>query len=102
MEKKYSITLANGVCLENLSLNGNNYISNEDIDESVFEGNLSTVVISDGERTRTHKNMELVHLAKADDGKCWFIIRDIPKAKMETLRLQADVEYIAMMTGIKL
>ena len=36
----YKITLADGTVLENLELNGNNYIAEGVIEDSVFEGNL--------------------------------------------------------------
>ena len=38
----YKITLADGTVLENLELNGNNYIAEGVIEDSVFEGNLAT------------------------------------------------------------
>lgn len=103
MEKKYSITLANGDCISDLVLNGNNFISNEYLDKSLFEDNLSEVIISDGENERVHYNMELIQLTKDTvEHKTWFILRDIPTDKLERLRLQADIEYLAMMAGVKL
>ena len=47
----YTITLADGTKLKNLELNGNNYIAEGVIEDSVFEGNLDTVKITDGETT---------------------------------------------------
>ena len=35
----YKITLANGTVLDNLELNGNNYISSRIIENDVFENN---------------------------------------------------------------
>ena len=45
MEKSWKITLADGTKLENLSLNGNNFVSENEITEDIFEGNLLKVKI---------------------------------------------------------
>ncbi len=58
-EKIYTITLADGTLIENLRLNGNNYISTEPINEVIFEGNCSPIVISDGTHNETHDNAVL-------------------------------------------
>ncbi len=44
-QKTYKIILADGTIIDNLTLNGNNYISAELIDASIFEGNCSPIVI---------------------------------------------------------
>ena len=43
----YSIKLANGKTLKNLELNGNNFISAIVLEDSIFDGGLATVEISD-------------------------------------------------------
>ena len=48
-EKIYSVTLADGSTIDNLTLNGNNYVSKTKIDKSIFDGNCHSVMISDGE-----------------------------------------------------
>ena len=48
-EKNYKITLADGTELSNLTMNGNNFISEATIDPGIFQSNCSPVVISDGE-----------------------------------------------------
>ena len=101
LNKTYSITLADGTVIGDLKLNGNNYISTQEIKEDVFADNLYTVTIYDGENEETHTNMELIQLKKYEN-EYWFILRDIPPNELKQLKLQADLEYIAMMTGIKL
>lgn len=76
----YSITLSNGTQLSNLELNGNNFISPEVIEDSVFKGNLDTIVISDGETSETFKDMKLVS-NRIENGKSWFILCE--KTKQE-------------------
>ena len=58
----YKITLADGTVLKNLELNGNNYIAEGVIEDSVFEGNLDTVTVTDGKSNRVV------------DGKSWFVL----------------------------
>lgn len=69
----YTITLADGTKLENLELNGNNYISDTVIEGSVFEGNLDTVEISDGSTTGIFTDMRLMSNI-VRDGRSWFVL----------------------------
>ena len=69
----YTITLADGTKLENIELNGNNYISETVIEDSVFEGNLDTVKISDGSTTETFTDMRLMSNI-VRDGRSWFVL----------------------------
>lgn len=69
----YTITLADGTKLENLELNGNNYIAEGVIEDSVFEGNLDTVTITDGETTETFTDMRLMS-NRVDGGRSWFVL----------------------------
>lgn len=69
----YTITLADGTKLENLELNGNNYIAEGVIEDSVFEGNLATVTITDGEKTEVFTDMKLMS-NRVDGGKSWFVL----------------------------
>lgn len=101
LEKVYSITLADGTILDDLKLNGNNYVSQKEIKEEAFQDNLYSVTISDGEKEEIHTNMELVRLMEYE-GAYWFILRDIPPETLDRMRLQADIAYLAMMTGVKL
>ena len=69
----YTITLNDGTKLENLELNGNNYIAEGVIEDSVFEGNLDTVTITDGETTETFTDMRLMS-NRVDGGRSWFVL----------------------------
>ena len=85
----YTITLADGTRLEPLELNGNNYIADRVIGDSVFKGNLGTVTISDGENAETYRNMVLIQ-NKDMDGSSWFILgktteKEAQQAAMATL-----------------
>jgi len=54
------IELADGTKLTNLRANGNNFISDTPIEDSVFEGNLSTVKITTPEGVTEYKDLKLV------------------------------------------
>lgn len=71
----YTITLSNGTALKNLELNGNNFISAEIVDDSVFEGGLDTVIIAESENKEIHYDMVLVS-NRIFDGKSWFILSE--------------------------
>lgn len=99
--KTYSITLADGTVIGDLKLNGNNFISKTKVSNDAFADNCSPVVINDGEADEVHDNMELVQITEMGDDY-WFVLRDISKAEMEKIKMQSDIEYIAMMAGVEL
>lgn len=100
-EKLFKITLTDGTTLDNLKMNGNCFISNEKIEDSVFEANCSPVTISDGEIEEIHENMALVHVTPLGEGY-WFALRDISAKELEQIKLRSDVDYIAMMASVEL
>lgn len=82
----YTIQLANGTRLENLTLNGNNYVSESIIEDSVFKGNLGTVTITDNEAgiSETHKDMVLIQNTSYDGEHSYFILGD-PSEEEKTI-----------------
>lgn len=100
-EKNYKITLADGTELSNLTMNGNNFISEATIDPGIFQSNCSPVVISDGEHDETHENMELVQVTEVN-GQSWFVLRDMTPKELEQAKFKSDIEYLAMMCDVDL
>lgn len=72
----YSVTLSDGTKLDNLALNGNNFVSALEVTEDTFKGKLSkvTIVDEDGKSTE-HGEMELIQAAHYSDGY-YFILAD--------------------------
>ena len=101
-EKIYKVTLADGTVIDGLKMNGNNFISLSPVDPAVFDGNCSPVVISNGETDESHENMELVQITANDNGEHWFVLRDISEKELAQIKMQSDIEYVAMMAGIEL
>lgn len=101
----YKITLSNGYVLDNLTLNGNNFISEQEITDDMFTGNCASVTIEHEESGETivenHENMRLVQISKMGD-TWWFILDDISESEMENIKMKSDIAYVAMMTGVDL
>ena len=84
----YQITLHDGTVLDELELNGNNFISEKVIDDSVFSGNLDTVTISNGETTETYTDMKLLS-NRVDGGKSWFVLGEKTEQEKTMERLMS-------------
>lgn len=98
----YTISFADGTIIDNLRLNGNNYISSTELTEAVFAGNLRQVTITDSDgNINEYTNMELVQLQRYGN-EWWFILRKKSTQQMSDERLRADIDYIAMMTDVEL
>ena len=101
------ITLSDGSVLNNLELNGNNFISKIPVDNKTFAGKLGHVVIEgDVEYDEAmligeHDNMELVQIQQYKNDY-WFILRDIPAEELELIKMQGNIAYLSMMSGIEL
>lgn len=98
-EKVYSITLEDGTKLENLHLNGNNFVSGEELTKDIFDNNLGVVVINDGITDFVHHNMKLVHLTKMEE-EYYFYLMEIPMSEIENAKLRSDLDYVMMMTEL--
>ena len=86
----YQITLHDGTVLDELELNGNNFISEKVIDDSVFNGNLDTVTITDGEKTEVFTDMKLLS-NRVDNGKSWFVLGEKTAQEKAMERLVASL-----------
>lgn len=93
-----TIALSNGTELTGLELNGNNYISKEALTEETFNDGLSPVAIN-GE---VHDQMALVQCIQHEDGRTWFILRDVTAEEVAQAKLRADIDFLALMTDVKL
>ena len=71
----YKITLADGTALENLVLNGNNFIAQTAVDDAVFKDNMATVTITnleDGTAEQIEDGVLLSNIVR--DGKSWLVL----------------------------
>lgn len=70
----YSVTLSDGTKLDNLALNGNNFVSSTKLTEADFKDKLSKVTITDDDgQTKDYTDMVLVQVTQVGD-ETWFIL----------------------------
>ena len=110
--RTWTVALADGTLIENLTLGGNNFQSETEITADIFDGNLSEVHISasDGDMTGcaypdTLHDAELVQImqpADTPDGQWAFILREIPADDLFKAKIQAQLDYIAMSADVDL
>jgi len=94
----YKITLADGTIIDNLILNGNNYITTQEIDESkITSTNFHTITINDIE----YNNMTLRNFWKDTDGY-HIVISELTAQEKFEAQINAKLDYIAMMEDIEL
>lgn len=96
----YSIKLADGTIIDNLELNGNNYISNSIVDKNIFVDNLKKVTITDVEGNVEELNNAKVIFAKVGD-KDSFILAKKTKEELEKEQLNqllADLIETALLS----
>lgn len=105
MEKSFKITLSDGTKFENLKLSGNYYITEKEITEKDFKGKLLKVTIEETENGNTIKNeyeyMELIQILHYEDGY-YFALRQLSQDELDKIKMQGNIEYLAMMTNVDL
>ncbi len=97
----YTLTFDDGSTLENLERNGNTFETDQDIDETYFEGKLGHIVMDDGETEQEFENVVLVRLWKFEN-TVYFVLRELTQDEINQMQNRADIEYIAMMADIDL
>ena len=99
----YTIKLYDGTVLENLTLNGNNFISDTIIPDTVFENNLKLIEISDGETTQTLTDQFLA-ANRVENDQSWFVIIDKTPEQKEKEEFEnniADIYATLISKGLK-
>ena len=84
----YEITLADGTELNDLVLNGNNFIAQTAVSDAVFKGNMATVTITNLEDGTTEQIEDGVLLSNiVRDGCSWIVLgQKTPEQKAEEAR----------------
>lgn len=73
---QYTIRLADGRELTGLDKNGDNFVSTEKVDESIFENNLSTMTIFDGNTEEVFNDMVFIQQMEWPDGTFYLAFRE--------------------------
>lgn len=90
----YTIILSDGRKLENLAVNGTNFVSKTKVDEKIFQNNLAAVKISDGKTERAYKNLVFIQQMEWADGTYYLAFRE--KTRMELLAEEITENSIGM------
>jgi hypothetical protein len=92
------LELADGTKLTDLRTNGNNFVSDTPIEDSVFEGNLSTVKITTPEGVEEYQDLKLVQNRQFGDVYMFILAEKTPaeKEKEELMQLLADIAELTL------
>ena len=93
----YNVQLADGTILDNLELNGNNFIP-ETLNKTIFENNLGKVIITDDDGNEEEWSNQKVQFAKIGDAET-FILLDKTKEE-ELIELLADLTEVVLLGGV--
>lgn len=88
----YTITLADGKKLTGLEMNGSNYVSKEKVDETIFENNLSTMKVSDGETETTYTDVVFIQQMEWVDGTFYLAFREKTKEEKLVAAIAANTD----------
>ena len=103
----YTVTLSNGKVFTGLSINGSCYVSKQEVKASDFAGGLRLVRVSavgeeaEGFAPREIVGAELGSVFKLEDG-WYFWLNERSAEEREREQLRADVDYVALMTGVEI
>lgn len=102
----YRIKLSDNTVIDNLLINGNNFVSATELTEADFEGKLSPVTITDLETgtEELHEHMELVQIINVDytEGNWYFVLRDLTEDELWRAYVMGNIDYLAMMSDVEL
>ena len=103
MEKEtWTLTLADGTSIEGLEMNGNNFVSESELDESIFDGNCSKITCksSTGEE-KTIENAELQQQKQYRDVPgYWLSFKTKTEEEIKYENLQSQIDYLSMMADV--
>ncbi|MBQ2615881.1 MAG: hypothetical protein IJF90_03390 [Synergistaceae bacterium] len=106
----YSIALGNGKVFTGLKANGTCFVSASEVKASDFEGGMSSVVLS-GSAGENESNApyELGRIPRVKfggvfqaDGEYYFYFEQMSESEYALEQTRADVDYVAIMTGVEL
>jgi hypothetical protein len=92
----YSVKLNDGTIIDNLELNGNNFIP-EALDKTIFENNLGKVTIMDSDGNEEELFNQKVQFAKIGDTETFILLDKTKEEKL--LELLADLTEVVLLGG---
>lgn len=95
--EKVTITFKDGTQIE-AERNGDSLITD---DKPTFPVDLSEVTITGEDEEKELNYAEIVECAAIDE-RYWFALIEVPEAVRESKQIRADIDYIALETGVEL
>lgn len=100
----YSIKLSDGTVIDNLEMNGNNYIPQSSIDVNVFEGKMDKITITDDDGEVEEINNFIIVFTEVG-GHQSFIIHNKTKEEVEretlVIKISELQQIIDTMLGVE-
>jgi hypothetical protein len=103
MDKTYTLYADGELFAENLTINGNNYVSMEEIDVSELPLSFKfTAKDNDGNTTEEYEHAKLLQQVQYewDDGKWYLAFAPISEQEIKNAEFQSNLEYLAMMVDV--
>ena len=91
---EYTITLEDGRQITGLGKNGTNYVSATKVDESIFEDNLSTMTVSDGETEVVYHDVEFIQQMEWSDGTYYIAFRELSEQEKTMKEMRQAIKSI--------
>lgn len=89
-DMEYTIILADGQKITNLTKNGTNFVSRIRVDENIFVDNLSTMKISNGESDEIYNHVELIQQVEYSDG--WYLaFRELTAQELRNMEIDTKI-----------
>jgi hypothetical protein len=89
----YKITLDSGHVIDNLILNGNNYVSETEIDDSHLQGILNEVVIENEDQRLVYEKLKLISHMKVE-GVSWLVFGEPSSEEVRNNQIDSRFETV--------
>lgn len=103
MDKTYTLYADDEMIAENLTMNGNNYVSIEEVDVSELPLSFKfTAKDNDGNTTEEFEHAKLLQQVQYewDGGKWYLAFAPISEQEIKNAEFQSNLEYLAMMVDV--
>ena len=95
----YTLILTDGTRIENLTMNGDSFVSPEPIDEAIFRDNLVELTIIHDDVEEIRRNVEYTGQLHGPDG-WYFSFADIPQQELVNKTVDALASVLNIMMGV--
>ena len=95
----YTLILSDGTKIENLTMNGDSFVSPERLDESIFRDNLDELTIIHDDTREIRRNVEYTGQLQGVDG-WYFSFADIPAQELVNKTVDTLASVLNIMMGV--